>query len=171
MPRYVAFLRGVSPLNAKMADLRGCFENAGFTNVATVLSSGNVIFNAPTSKNATLEKKAEAAMRRELGHSFRSIVRPISHLKNLLATDPYAEFGVAPTAKRVVTFLHKPTSPKQSLPIEADGVQVLCVVGLEVFTAYTPGEKGPVFMSLIEKTFGKGVTTRTLETVKKCVLA
>ena len=33
MPRYVAFLRGVSPMNARMADLRRCFEVAGFGNV------------------------------------------------------------------------------------------------------------------------------------------
>jgi hypothetical protein len=42
MRRYVAFLRGVNPMNAKMAELRRCFETAGFTDVRTVLSSGNV---------------------------------------------------------------------------------------------------------------------------------
>ena len=33
--------------------------------------------------------------------------------------------------------------------------------------AYVPGAKGPVFMTLIEKTFGKDVTTRTWDTVQK----
>jgi len=46
MPRYVAFLRGVSPMNLKMADLKACFEKMGFTDVRTVLSSGNVVFTA-----------------------------------------------------------------------------------------------------------------------------
>lgn len=32
MPRYVAFLRGVSPMNLKMPDLKHCLENAGFDN-------------------------------------------------------------------------------------------------------------------------------------------
>jgi uncharacterized protein (DUF1697 family) len=45
MPRYVAFLRGVSPMNAKMAELKRCFEGAGYTDVKTVLSSGNVVFD------------------------------------------------------------------------------------------------------------------------------
>ena len=31
MPRYVAFLRGVSPMNAKMPELKAAFEAAGFT--------------------------------------------------------------------------------------------------------------------------------------------
>ncbi|MGC4085554.1 MAG: DUF1697 domain-containing protein [Vicinamibacterales bacterium] len=42
MPRYVAFLRGVSPTNASMPDLKRAFERAGFTDVKTILSSGNV---------------------------------------------------------------------------------------------------------------------------------
>ena len=36
-----------------------------------------------------------------------------------------------------------------------------------VFSAYVPGPHGPVFMTLIEKTLGKEVTTRTWDTVKK----
>ena len=39
--------------------------------------------------------------------------------------------------------------------------------GREVFTTYLPTPKGPVFMTLIEKTFGKDVTTRTWDTIKK----
>jgi hypothetical protein len=42
------------------------------------------------------------------------------------------------------------------------------MVGREVFTAYTPNAKGPVFMQLIERAFGTNVTTRTWETVRKC---
>ena len=42
MPRFVAFLRGVGPMNARMADFKRCFEGASFTNVRTILSSGNV---------------------------------------------------------------------------------------------------------------------------------
>ena len=46
MPRYAAFLRGVSPTNAKMPDLKRAFESAGFTEVRTFLSSGNLTFTA-----------------------------------------------------------------------------------------------------------------------------
>ena len=53
MARYVAFLRGVSPLNAKMADLARCFESGGFTDVKTLLSSGNVVFSARAASPAT----------------------------------------------------------------------------------------------------------------------
>ena len=33
--------------------------------------------------------------------------------------------------------------------------------------AYTPTPRGPVFMSLIETTFGKDVTTRTWDTIRR----
>jgi uncharacterized protein (DUF1697 family) len=158
-------------MNARMADLRRCFESAGFSNVTTVLSSGNVVFDARSAGPATLERKAEAAMARELDHVFGTIVRPVKHLQRLLGSDPYEQFDIAPAAKRIVTFLRRPTPPNRSLPIEMDGARILSVAGLEVFSAYVPGTKGPVFMSLIEKTFGKDVTTRTLETVRKCAAA
>jgi uncharacterized protein (DUF1697 family) len=171
MPRYVALLRGVSPTNAKMTDLKHCFERAGFTNVKTVLSSGNVVFDARATSEAQLEQEAEAAMHATLGRSFTTIVRPVALLHDLLATDPYEAFNVPAHAKRVVSFLREPTTPRLTLPIESDGARILCKVGREVFTAYEPSPKGPVFMVLIEKAFGTDITTRTWETVRKCANA
>lgn len=75
--RYVALLRGVSPMNAKMAELKRCFEDKGFAEVKTVLASGNVIFTAPRTINHTLEAQIESAMRARLERSFLTIVRPI----------------------------------------------------------------------------------------------
>ena len=171
MPRYVAFLRGVSPMNAKMPELKRCFEAAGFTNVKTVLASGNVVFDARKAADAPLERRAEAAMQAELARSFRTIVRSVEFLQALLAKDPYQPFGVPAHAKRVVTFLRATPAKKLSLPIELDGARILGMAEREVFTAYLPGDKGPVFMVLIEKAFGTDVTTRTWDTVSKCVKA
>ena len=92
MKRYAAFLRGVSPMNAKMAELKSAFEAAGFADVKTVLSSGNVVFSAPAAPEATLERKAEAAMKKYLGHAFLTIVRPVDTLRRMLASDPYKSF-------------------------------------------------------------------------------
>lgn len=35
MPRYVAFLRGLSPVNANMGELKRCFESGGYASVKT----------------------------------------------------------------------------------------------------------------------------------------
>jgi uncharacterized protein (DUF1697 family) len=171
MPRYAALLRGVSPMNAKMPELKRAFEAAGFTAVVTILSSGNVVFDARRASDSALERRAEAAMRDALGKSFLTIVRSIEALRELLATDPYRAHGLAPDAKRIVTFLRaKPDAPA-GLPVEQDGARLLALRGRELFSAYSPTPKGPVFMTLIERTFGKELTTRTWDTVGKIAKA
>ena len=171
MPRYVAFLRGVSPMNARMPELKRCFEVEGFSDVRTLLSSGNVVFNARASSVATLERRAEKAMQSELGHSFATIARSAEYLQNLVQSEPFTKFSLPSTAKRVITFLRRPAEPKLRLPIEKDGASILAFTGSEVLAAYVPSPKGPVFMSLLERTFGKDITTRTLDTVRKCAWA
>jgi uncharacterized protein (DUF1697 family) len=171
MPRYVAFLRGVMPTNAKMPELRRAFEGAGFTNVKTVLGSGNVVFDAKAASESALERKAEAAMTAHLGRSFYTIVRSVDGLEALIDADPFAPFAPLPRAKRVVSFLRAPHSPTLALPPESEGVCIGATTGREIFTAYLPHPRGPVFMTMIAKLLRSDVTTRTWETVKRCVCA
>ena len=167
MPRYAAFLRGVMPTNAKMPDLKRAFEGAGFTEVKTVLGSGNVVFSARAASGEALQRKAEAAMEEHLGRSFATIIRSIDELQALIAADPFAKHRLPAESKRIVTFLREaPASRPTRLP-DQDGARILQVSGREVFSSYVPTPKGPVFMSLIQKTFGEDVTTRTWDTVKK----
>jgi uncharacterized protein (DUF1697 family) len=154
-------------MNAKMPQLKAAFEAAGFKDVKTVLSSGNVVFSATRASESSLQRKAEAAMKKQLGQSFLTIVRPIDALREMLASDLYRAFRLKAGAKRVVTFLRDKPSAGLALPIELDGARILCMKGREIFSAYVPNPKGPVFMTLIENTFGKEVTTRTWETVAK----
>jgi uncharacterized protein (DUF1697 family) len=154
-------------MNAKMPELKRAFELAGFTDVKTVLSSGNVVFRAPATSENALVRRAEAAMEEHLGRSFATIVRPLDALRALLATDPYEPFDVVADAKRVVTFLRQKPTEAVSLPVERDGARILCIHGREAFTTYVRRPKGPVFMALIEETFGKDVTTRTWDSVAK----
>jgi uncharacterized protein (DUF1697 family) len=168
MPRYVALLRGVSPQNAKMPALKACFESMGFTDVTTVLSSGNIVFTSAQKSETSLATTIEVGMEQQLARSFPVLVRTSAHLRSVLQADPYSAFRIPPNAKRVVTFLNQAHSDSLLLPIEFDGAKILAVREREVFTVYVPSERGPVFMTLIEKTFGKSVTTRTWDTVKKC---
>ena len=171
MPRYVAFLRGVSPMNAKMPQLKAAFEAAGFTEVKTVLSSGNVVFDTRSSSVAAIEKKCESAIEKSLDRSFFTIVRPVAHLEKLLAADPFSKFKLPKDAKRVVSFVRGAHPGKLDLPIEFEGARILAMKEGDIFTAYVPQQNNPAFMNLIEKTFGKEVTTRTWDTVRKCAAA
>lgn len=158
-------------MNAKMSELKQAFESAGFTAVKTVLGSGNVAFNAPSVSSTSLERKAEAAMQRELGRVFLTMVRPMDALEEMLASDPYRAFRVPRAAKRIVTFLRDTPGKRPALPVEFHGARILILKGREVYSAYRRTPKGPVFMTLIEKTFGQALTTRTWDTIGKVARA
>lgn len=149
-----------------MADLQAAFEAAGFTEVRTVLSSGNVLFGAPARAEATLAARVDAALREGLGRSFFTLLRPVDELRALVEEDPWARLEVPAGAKRVVTFLAAPPASRRPPP-GRDGVTVHQVREREVLTSYLPGPKGPVFMTLLEAAFGTLVTTRTWDTVGK----
>ena len=168
--RHAAFLRGVYPTNCAMPALRAAFEAAGFTDVRTVLGSGNVVFTAAGTP-AALATRAEAAMAASLGRSFPTVVRPLDELAALLAADPFAALDVPADAKPVVTFLRAAPRPAPRLPIEHEGVCVARLADRIAFTHYRPHPKGPVFMQVIARAFGDDVTTRTWATIAKVVAA
>ncbi|HEX2676173.1 MAG TPA: DUF1697 domain-containing protein [Polyangiales bacterium] len=167
MKRYAAFLRGVSPMNCKMAELKRALERAGYDDVKTLLSSGNVVFSAPATREDKLQRALEAAMQKHLGRTFQTFVRSVDALREMLEADPYAKLELDPKAKRVVTFLQEKPKSKIKLPAPLHDARILKLDGREAFSVYVSGPQGPVFMTLIEKTFGKDVTTRTWDTVKK----
>lgn len=168
MPRYIALLRGVSPMNARMPALKACFEAAGFSNVRTLLSSGNVAFDAQASSLSMLERRAEEAMQSGLGRSFVTIVRPQAALQALVASEPFAAFALSPSSKPLVLFLRKPAELDLDLPIHRGDASILAFNGTEALCTYVPGPDASGFMSLLQRTFGKTITTRTLNTVRKC---
>lgn len=171
MPRYVALLRGVSPMNAKMPALKRCFEDAGFSNVRTLLSSGNVAFDAPGKSELALARRIEAAMKQSLDRSFWTLVRSTAHLQALIEADPFAAFDLPADMNKVVTFLREPPTTGLALPLEKNGARILTMRGLDILSAYPPEPANPAFMALLEKTFAGAITTRTWNTVGKCAAA
>ena len=158
-------------MNCKMPELKAALEQAGFSNVRTVISSGNAVFTARQSSEPALQRKCEAAFEAHLGRSFLTIVRSIEDLEALLASDPYKRCGRPPEAKRDVTFLRERPKAKPKLPLELRGASICGVEDRVAFSFHIPNQTDPAFMVLIEKTFGKEVTTRTWETVERIVKA
>lgn len=171
MPRYIALLRGVSPQNAKMPVLKACLEEAGYGSVRTLLSSGNVVFDARSTPLPTLEKRLEKLIEAGLGRHFPVILRRQDQLQAWLDADPFAGHALPEDAKRIVTFLREPPEAPPALPLVAEGVRILGLSQTQVISAYQPHEDGPLFMRRLEQLFGREITTRTLDTVKKCLKA
>ncbi len=68
--KFVALLRGINVggnNKVAMADLKACFEKAGFTNVVTYINSGNVIFESVQTDAAKLVAICEKAIEEQFG--------------------------------------------------------------------------------------------------------
>jgi uncharacterized protein (DUF1697 family) len=78
MPTYVALLRGVNVGTAKrvpMAELRALLQELGYTGVATLLNSGNAVFQAATGTTSVLAERIEAAISVKFGFAVPVIVK------------------------------------------------------------------------------------------------
>src|SRR5258708_5139864 len=91
MTTYVALLRGIGPSNPNMhpAKLKGAFEKIGFTNVHTVIASGNVVFDSPSKNIKALETKIETALPKLLGFKRAVIIKSKEELEKLVKKNPF----------------------------------------------------------------------------------
>ncbi len=70
MPRYVALFRGINVGKAKriaMADLRALLESLGYTDVKTLLNSGNAVFTGRAGAPDKHAARIRAAVAKKLG--------------------------------------------------------------------------------------------------------
>jgi uncharacterized protein (DUF1697 family) len=152
MTTYAAFLRGIMPTNPNMRNekLRGVFESLGFSDVKTVISSGNVIFKSEIKNYQKLEETIEKALTKQLGINSGVFIRSLEDLKNLIKRDPFKGKNHTRTTYLLVTFLKKK-------PCE-----LFTVINLE-------NAKTPDFMKILDKEHGKENTSRTWKTVQRMV--
>jgi uncharacterized protein (DUF1697 family) len=73
MARYVALFGSINVggNRLKMVDLRAAFEAEGFSDVETVVASGNVIFSTPRAADARAGREADFDGRRPVRHELR----------------------------------------------------------------------------------------------------
>jgi uncharacterized protein (DUF1697 family) len=95
LPRYLALFGSINVGGNRltMADLRGAFEAEGFTNVETVVSSGNVLFDHPERPDEGLEEKLGLMMRHRFGFDSVALVRSRDALAAAIADNPFAADG------------------------------------------------------------------------------
>jgi uncharacterized protein (DUF1697 family) len=154
--------------NMRNEKLRGLFEELGFTGVKTVISSGNVLFEANEKDAAKLESIIEHALPEKLGFTSTAIVRSLTELQELVETNPFAGYEHSLKTSLNVTFLKEVPIGHQSL--EGRGFSILNVSDREVCSVIdTSTAKTPDFMAKAEKAYGKQITTRTWKTVERII--
>jgi len=169
MAQYAAFLRGVNVggVNLKMAEVAKAFEDAGFTNVRTILASGNVLLESRSGVEA-VRTKAEKALRDAFGYDAWVLAYDIKTVAAISKAYPferevegkhsYVTFVTDPEVLDELAALGKEAGPDEKVK-RGKGV------------IYWQAPKGTLGTT-IGKTMGKkryksSTTTRNLRTVEK----
>ena len=92
MTRYAAFLRAVNlgpTRKVSSAQLREEFAAAGFDDVATFRTSGNVVFSTGKAAEKTLIAKIEEQLKKSLGFEVPIFLRSEKEMAKLAAAQPF----------------------------------------------------------------------------------
>ena len=176
MHRYVALLRGIAPSGKNMTNdkLRGVFDGLGFANVRSVLASGNITFSTADADVPSLEQRIEEALASGLGVASRTIIREYPELRRLLDSEPFPGLTHGPVTYLTATFLKNPATVRHVVPEQPDGrtrvvrYDRVARAVLAVTDNSDPGDTSS-FMSWLEKSYGRDITTRSWLTVQRVV--
>lgn len=171
--KCAALLRGVNVGGhmVKMADLKIVLESVGLKNVKTLLASGNGLFDYEGKDQASvLERKIELILKKNFGFDIPVILRSEDELLKLVKSDPFKGIKVTPQTRLYVTFLKRAQKAKTiKIPYSTPGgeFRILKVTPTEIISVLQleEGKRTPDLMNIIEKEFGKEVTTRNWNTV------
>ena len=104
---HAAFLRAVNVGGrgiVKMTDLQQAFTAAGAKNVRTVITSGNVVFDAPAALGVTRER-IQQRVKTLLGADPVIVFRTVPYLERLIEAAPFGALVNDRTVKLYVLFL------------------------------------------------------------------
>ncbi len=94
MPRYVVLLRGINVGRGRvvrMADLRALLEQAGGTDVATYIQSGNVVMTHAQRSATRLAAELEPKITKLAGFAVPVVVFTAAEWRAVIAANPFAD--------------------------------------------------------------------------------
>jgi uncharacterized protein (DUF1697 family) len=138
MVKYFVFLRGINVGGKnviKMAELRKALSFAGFSDVRTMIQSGNIVFESPILKSEEIKNITEKTISKSFGHNVCAIVRTESEAYEILKTNPFNDFSDGKDEKYYICFLeNKPKiTPKLPFSVEKDGLELIKIATNEAF--------------------------------------
>jgi len=168
--KYVALLRGINVgghRKVPMADLRGLLERLGYDDVATLLQSGNVVFEAPERPTGELIPILETAIAEEFGFEVPVMVRTGAELRAVVAANP---LEVRDPARLAVAFLGGTLDPRVWAAIEPEryAPEELWAGERELYMYFPDGlGKARFDPSLLARRDGPRATVRNWNTVTR----
>jgi uncharacterized protein (DUF1697 family) len=172
METYVSLLRGINVgghQTVPMDRLRSVYASLGYTDVATYIQSGNVVFTARHALPSTFARAIEGAIEDAFRMKVTVVVRRRADLERVVRRCPFAPSPRLEAGRIGIAFLaSRPPAAMirdlLSLPLRtADRFEISRT---EVYLACPDGFGTTVFTNtFLEKALGTRATTRNLRTV------
>ncbi len=170
--KHVALIRGINVGKAKrvaMSDLKALLESFGWTDVKTLLNSGNVVYRAPGVSPAEAGARIEKGLAEVIGVPARVVVLSAEELERAAAENPFAGEPTLDPSRLLLGVLADPADRHRLEPMLAGewGVD-RCAAGQRVAFLWCAG--GILESRLPEalaKALKDGVTTRNWATWQK----
>lgn len=170
MSVQIALFRGINVGKAKrvaMADLKAMFGALGFTNVRTLLNSGNVVFDGGRATPADNAKRIAASLAERTGIVANTLVFAAKKLQAAIAENPFDDPADDPSRLLVGFYVDADHAPFEALKREfADET---FVVGVNACYLWCPDGilQSRIGDALVGPKFRDRVTTRNWATVSK----
>ncbi len=168
---HIALLRGINVGTAKrvpMADLRELMAGLGYTGVATLLNSGNVVFTGRRVSSARAELRIEEAIAGRFGFTSRVTVITAEELTAIVNENPLGDAATDPS-RLLIAILKMPPDRAKLLPLaERSWAPGLLALGTRAAYLWCPdGMLESPLAAEVGRILADAVTTRNWATLLK----
>lgn len=168
----IALLRGVNlgpNRRVAMAEVRRVLEAAGFSNVRSVLQSGNLVLEAANESDEAVEVAVEQALHAGLGLTTEVAVRRPAAWRAMIAANPFVDEASSDPGRLVAMVLKTaPTAGAEAAMGAVEGPERARVIGREAFIYYPDGQADTKLAGArLDKALGARGTGRNWNTVLK----
>lgn len=171
MPTYVALLYSIvlaPQRRVVMAALRAMAHEIGFRNPRTLVSTGNLIFEARRQSIATIEAKLEKAFAKRFGRHVDIIARDADAWRTLAAGNPFPQEAARDGDRVTCRIMRQPLDDDalRMLTRYATNGEKIAIVGGDLWCCF-PGKPGEsrLLGAMTTKRLGVG-TSRNWNTVR-----
>ena len=172
--RYLVMPRGINVgtrNRVPMAELRSKLADEGYSDVATVLQSGNVIVSTESARADRVGSAVQRLLSDEFDVNVPCVVRSASQVRRVLERNPLREV-VSDPSRYLVNFLSQEPDPEmvRALLEEDHSPETIAIEGTEAYV-WTPDGVKAMTLSYVylEKRFGVTATARNWNTLEKIV--
>ena len=169
--RCIALLRGVNLGGNKrvpMADLRRLVEALGFTDVRTLLNSGNVVFTARANQVRGSAVRIGKAIEDELGVSTTVTVLTAAELGAIIDENPLASIADNPSRMLIGVFAAPDAREKaQALAARSWKPEAIAVGPRAAYLWCANGIGAGELAFAVDRALKTGVTARNISTLRK----